>query len=293
MEVVTQLSAIVLPVFMTAGIGLAWAKTGTPFDARLVTSLVYNIGAPALILATFGKVTISPAALGEMALAAILCYASFAAIGTAVLKAARLPLADYLPSLIFPLTGSMGLPVCYFAFGDAGLAFALVYFTLGTVGTFTVGAAIAAGRMTLGHLFKTPAIYAVVVAVAMVMTETKAPAWFLNTTTLLGGVVIPAQLIALGVSLASLRVASMTRSVALSVLRLAMGFAIGWAIGAALDLEPLARAIVLLQSAMPVAVSNYLFAQLYDRQPVEVAGMVLISTALSFATLPLLLLAVL
>jgi predicted permease len=44
---------------------------------------------------------------------------------------------------------------------------------------------------------------------------------------------------------------------------------------------------------MPVAVSNYLFAQLYDRQPAEVAGMVLISTALSFATLPLLLLAVL
>ena len=37
-----------------------------------------------------------------------------------------------------------------------------------------------------------------------------------------------------------------------------------------------ARAVIILQSAMPVAVSNYLFAQLYQREPEEVAGMVLI-----------------
>ena len=47
--------------------------------------------------------------------------------------------------------------------------------------------------------------------------------------------------------------------------------------------------MVILQSAMPVAVSSYLFAQLYGRKPEEVAGMVLISTAVSFLTLPLLL----
>jgi hypothetical protein len=44
---------------------------------------------------------------------------------------------------------------------------------------------------------------------------------------------------------------------------------------------------------MPVAVSSYLFAELHQREPEEVAGMVLVSTAISFATLPLLLLFVL
>lgn len=293
MDLATQLAAIVAPVFICAGIGLAWARVGAVFDARVVTSLVYNVGAPCLILSTFAKVKLSTAALAEMTVAALLCYAVFAAIAWSVLKASRLSIPSYMPSLMFPLTGSMGLPVCYFAFGNEGLALALVYFTLGTVGTFTVGAAIAAGRVTLGFLLRQPAIYAVVLAVLMIETDATMPTWFVNTTTLLGGIVIPAQLIALGVSLAQLRVASVRRSVALAVLRLGMGFAVGWAIGEALALSPLPRAIVLLQSAMPVAVSNYLFAQLYDREPVEVAGMVLISTTISFFTLPFLLILVL
>ena len=59
------------------------------------------------------------------------------------------------------------------------------------------------------------------------------------------------------------------------------------------DLSDLARGAVLIQATMPVAVFNYLFAQYYSRQPEQVAGMVMLSTILSFLTLPLLLWAVL
>ena len=47
---------------------------------------------------------------------------------------------------------------------------------------------------------------------------------------------------------------------------------------------------MLTWSAMPVAVSSYLFAQQFRRKPEEVAGMVVVSTAFSAVTLPLLLL---
>ena len=40
---------------------------------------------------------------------------------------------------------------------------------------------------------------------------------------------------------------------------------------------------------MPVAVFNFLFAVRYGNQPEEVAGLVVVSTLMSFATLPLLL----
>jgi malate permease and related proteins len=210
-------------------------------------------------------------------------------IGALVLMAARLKIADYLPSLMFPLTGSMGLPVCLFAMGEPGLALALVYFMLGTLGTFTVGAAIAAGRVSFKEIVRTPAVYAVFVAVYMVVAEVQAPQWIVNTTALLGGTVIPMQLIALGRSLMQLRFAGVGRSTALGLLRLGMGVAVGWGVAAALGLTGAARAVVILQSAMPVAVSSYLFAQLYGRKPEEVAGMVLISTVVSFLTLPVLL----
>ena len=48
--------------------------------------------------------------------------------------------------------------------------------------------------------------------------------------------------------------------------------------------------MVILESAMPVAVFNYLWAVRYNTAPEVVAGLVLASTALSFDTLPLLLL---
>ena len=293
MEVISQLAAVVLPVFACAGIGLAWARLGWPFDNEVVTSLVYNVGAPCLILVTFARVDLSPEALGAIAGAALAAYGCFALGGMIVLRLARLPPSSYLPSLMFPLTGSMGLPVCFFAFGEAGLALALVYFVLGTIGTFTIGVGVAAGRMSLRTVARTPVIYAVILAVAMELARVEMPRWALNTTGLLAGIVIPIQLIALGLSLSRLRVASFGRSLALSLVRLGMGLGVGLAIAEAMGLDGAARAVVILQSAMPVAVSNYLFAQLYRREPEEVAGMVLISTAISFATLPLLLLLVL
>ena len=51
-----------------------------------------------------------------------------------------------------------------------------------------------------------------------------------------------------------------------------------------------ARGVLIIQSGMPVAVFNYLFSAVYNRAPGEVAGMVLLSTLISFASLPLLLL---
>jgi predicted permease len=47
--------------------------------------------------------------------------------------------------------------------------------------------------------------------------------------------------------------------------------------------------VVVVESAMPVAVFNYLFAVRYNNQPEEVAGMVVTSTVIAFVSLPFLL----
>ncbi len=289
MALIAELAAIVAPVFVCAGIGLVWARRGLPFDNAVVTSLVYNVGAPCLILATFAKVELGADALAEIAAASLAAYAGFAAVGFAVLRAARLGIASYLPAVTFPLTGSMGLPVCLFAFGNEGLALALVFFAFGAIGTFTVGAAIAAGSLSLARIARAPVFYAVVLAVVLEVAGIDLPRWAFNTADLLGGMVIPTQLVALGLALARLRVASLGRSAALALLRLGAGALVGWAVAEAFALGPVASAVVIVQSAMPVAVSSYLFAQMYRRAPEEVAGMVLVSTVLSFATLPFLL----
>ncbi|MBX6323857.1 MAG: AEC family transporter, partial [Rhodospirillaceae bacterium] len=107
---------------------------------------------------------------------------------------------------------------------------------------------------------------------------------------LFAGVTIPLMLLALGVSLARLRVASRGRALALASVRLGGGVVVGVALSWALGLHGAARGVLIIQSAMPVAVFNYLFAQLYRRAPDEVAGAIVTSTAISFLTLPALLL---
>ena len=76
----------------------------------------------------------------------------------------------------------------------------------------------------------------------------------------------------------------------MSALRLGLGFAVGLAVATAMGLEGTVRGVVIFESAMPVAVFNYLWAVRYNTAPEVVAGLVLASTALSFVTLPLLLL---
>ncbi|MDA0652144.1 MAG: AEC family transporter [Proteobacteria bacterium] len=289
MALISELSAIVLPIFICAGIGLLWPRTGQKFDSDLVSTLVYKISVPCLIIAIFAKVSLTPDAVAAVAGAALVIYLVTAAVAALVLRLVRLPMPSYLPSLMFPMVGSMGLPICLFAFGEDGLALALVFFTLGAIGTFTIGAAIAAGRVSYAKLISEPAIWAAVIAIGLLWLDLTPPKWILDTTSLLGGMAIPLQLIALGSSLAQFRVSSLPRGVSLSFLRLALGYGAGFGIAELFDLEGVVRAVVILQSAMPVAVSNYLFAVVYKREPAEVAGMILISTGITFVTLPLLL----
>jgi predicted permease len=61
----------------------------------------------------------------------------------------------------------------------------------------------------------------------------------------------------------------------------------------AFGLEGAAPGAMVLQSTMPVAVFNYLFAELCRRESGEAAGIVVVSTVMSFVTLPLLILFVL
>ena len=281
-----DLFAIIAPVFICAGIGFIWAKQQRPYDVDLVTTLMTNIGTPCLVFYTLTDAKLDPNVFASMALYTFLAIAGFAAIATVVLKIANADLRAYLPSMMLSNCGNMGLPLCLLAFGDAGLALAIGYFSVSAVAQFTAGMMIAAGEMSFRALARIPIIYAVIIAVCFMALNIDPPAIISNTTRILGGMTIPMMLITLGVSLARLQVAALPRSTAMSLLRLIMGFAVGVGLSELMGLEGLERGVIIVQSSMPVAVFNYLFAQRYNRAPEEVAGMVVISTAISFATLP-------
>ena len=288
-----QIFAIIAPVLICAGIGFAWMKLKVGYDVAFVTTLATNIGTPALVYSTLVGQDLGAEGLiermGGMAVASMLAIAAMLAVAAVCLKAMRLSFSSYLPALTFSNAGNMGLPLCLFAFGEPGLALAIIYFAVTCILNFTVGVGLAAGTMSLVQLVRTPIIWAVGISVAVILTGYQAPLWATRTISLIGQLTIPLMLLTLGVALAGLGLRNLGRSTLLALLRLAIGFGTGVAIAWGLDLDRIEGGVLIIQTAMPVAVFNFLFAQRYARAPEDVAGMVLISTIISFLTLPALL----
>ena len=285
----SDLFSIIAPVVICAGIGFLWARLGHSYDTVLVSSLMTNIGAPCLVFSSLLGITVAPADLGQMVGMALAGLGVSALIGGGVLKAAGLSGRAFLAPIIFANTGNMGLPLCLLAFGEKGLALAVTYFTTIVVIHFTIGVGYVSGAASFSALLRIPVLYAVAAALVFIVTGLQAPSWLVKTTGLLGDMTIPLMLITLGVSLSLLKVSGMATAFSLSALRLIMGFSVGVGLSWAFDLEGAVKGVVILQSSMPVAVFNYLFAQRYDRSPEQVAGLVVVSTALSFLSLPFLL----
>lgn len=280
---------IIIPVFLCALVGFVWAKKQFRFDSGFVTLLVTNIGFPCLIFNTLIEVELTGLALRDMGLASLVTLAAFFAIAWPVLRMGGLDTRAFLPAMAFANTGNIGLPLCLLAFGDEGLALGIAYFAVNAVFVFTLGPAIAAGESNLREILKVPLVWAVLAALAIMAIDITVPAWLLRSVGLLGDIAIPLMLITLGVSLAELKISGLTRGLLLSALRLGMGFAVGWVTAMAFGFEGVARGVLIIECAMPAAVFNYLYAARYDNRPTEVAGVVFISTLMSFITLPALL----
>jgi predicted permease len=292
LPLLADLVAVIAPVFLIAALGYGWARAGLPYDGAFITTFMINVATPCLVFATLSRMRFAPGALATMSLAAFGCMALAALAAVPPLLAFRLPLRVYLPALSFPNAGNMGMPLCLFAFGELGLGLAVAFFATLAVLQFTLGPEIAAGRADPKQVLRTPVLYAVAVTLAFRAAGLEMPRWLANTTTLLGDCAVPLMLLSLGVALSRLRLVGIRRAMAVSALRLGLGFAAGLVVAWILRLEGVTRGVVLLESSMPVAVFNYLWAVRYGNAPEEVAAIVLGSTVLSFLTLPLLLLIV-
>ena len=226
-------------------------------------------------MADFGAMSLM--ALGVISLTALAAWP--------ILKVTKLSVRAYLPAVMMPNAGNVGLPLCMFAFGEAGLAYGTAFFIVASLTMFTAGLSISAGSFSFREVFRIPVIYAVAAAFAFTFTGTSVPIWLVNTTSLIGGITIPLMLITLGISLAQLRITGLYRGLALSVLRISAGFLIALAFAEAFDLDRISRGVLILQSSMPVAIFTYVIAERYHTEPEDVAGMAVISTFLMFVIL--------
>ena len=285
---ISEVLTVVAPVFIIAGLGYFWVKRELPFDNATISSLVMYVGSPCLIYSALTSNAAETAALGTMGASAFLVILMSLIFSWVFLKIAGWKLTTYLPALIHPNCGNMGLPLVLLAFGQEGLALGMAYFFVNSISQYTLGMAISSGQFDIRQLMKQPIIWAVIFVLTVILGDFQMPKWFNSTTSILAGLTIPAMLIMLGTSLANLNIASLQETLTISFLRILLGLGLGLLVIEMLSLSGIMAGIVLLQSAMPSAVFNYVFADRFNRESDKVAAVILQSTLISALSLPLL-----
>ncbi|MCA1771840.1 MAG: AEC family transporter [Halomonas sp.] len=284
-----ELFAVMAPVLAGAGLGFTWVRLGQPYPVDFVTRLVFNIGTPSLVLASLAGAEIDASTFGRTMLATAMVIICMAGATFFVAKLLSRDWRVLLSPMMYPNTGNMGLPVVLYAFGSAGFVYGITVMVTVSLFQFTVGTMLASRGNPIKSLAKTPTVYAIAIAMALLLTDTELPLWLANSVDLMSGFTVPLMLITLGVSLASIQVKSLRSGLGFSLVRIPLAAAAAWLIAELMGLPPLAQGILVLQMSMPVAVFNYLFAQRAQREPAYVASLVFCSTLLALLYVPVLL----
>ncbi len=280
---------ITAPVFILGAVGYIWVRLGFEYRVEFVTRLTMTLSVPCLIFVALMTAKIDPAALAALSIASFVAYAIVSVVFIVVLKLRGLPFSTYLAPLVFGNTGNLGLPLALFAFGEAGLSYAVVVFAVMAILSFTIGVWVVSGGGSLMRVVKEPIVAATVLGALFLWQGWSTPVFLTNALELIGQMAIPIMLITLGVAVARLETRDMGQAVWLSGLKALVCAAAAWFAARWMGLAPIPTAVLIVQISTPVAVTSYLLAEKYGAEAQPVAGMVVASTILSVITLPLIL----
>ncbi len=289
MELYLKLIDVLFPVFFVIGVGYYLGKKDSNFDTTFITNFAGNIGTPAMIFYTITTTGITLDIFIEYFIYALIIIGGFSLVGLFFLFILKKDVISELPPLILPNTGNMGVPICLFAYGTAGLGIASAIASVIILLHFTLGVLLAKKSFSLEILIKNVPIYAILASIIFLYFRWDVPGYIENTTFLLTYTTIFLVLMSLGIALSRFEVVSWTKASILGAVRVIIGPIIGFSLIKYLDLDGFAAGVLLIQSAMPSAVLTYLVGSMYsDKKVVDsVASVIVTSTVMSLITVPI------
>ena len=287
---------VILPTFLVAAVGAGLQRWRSLGVGALGPVAMYLLS-PALVLN--GLLTTElPAAISlrvvVAAFAAMTIMLALAFVLSALVRHPRSLQSGFTLATGFPNAGNMGIPVAFLAFGDQGLAVAIIVFVVQGSLSWPIGIYVAArgrahGFAPLIAAVKVPTLYAVPVALVMRTAGWDLPFTLERPIEMLADATIPVMLIVLGFQLGQGIDWARWRSLLSSgTLRLVAAAGIGYLVTLAVGLEGTAQQTVVLVAAMPTAVFTAILATEFDAEPKFVTSTVIMSTLASIGTLTVL-----
>ncbi|MFL2683052.1 MAG: AEC family transporter [Alphaproteobacteria bacterium] len=280
-----QLFPIIIPIIIIIFVGYIWNKIGNNLNQTEITNIITWIGAPCLIFNTLIKLESSVFLLKDMILSAIFMVLSMFLFSYILLKLINFPIRTFINPMSFSNSGNLGMTISLFAYGSLGLELAVIVFMITSILHFTLGVSIWSGNWSTRFLIKTPVIYAVFLALSINFFSIELPKTLTNTTSVLAGITIPLLLFTMGISLNKISYKLDYKIIILIILRIFMAFTMAYLIIYLLNINGIAKNIILLQAFLPAPIFTYLFASQYNVQPDKVANYLMTSTIISLFTI--------
>lgn len=288
----------ILPIFFGIACGFLFGLRFKP-DVQVLSRVTFYIFSPSLVFNGLVHSSLVSDELLQLVLFTVLVTLIVGSLGLLIARVVQLDASTtrgLLLVIMFVNGGNYGLGVVERAFGEAGLARAIVYFTTSTVLVYTVGVAIAAGgngrglRGVVRNVFSVPPVYAALGALLLrgagIDLATSALEPIAAGIEVLAGASIPCMLIILGIQLSRTSIASDLRlALAAGGIRLVLGSLSAFGVAALLGLNGLAQQAAIVEASMPSAVITIILATEYGAAPALVTSTVLLSTLLSPLTL--------
>jgi predicted permease len=286
MDLFEVVAASVAPAFIIIGLGYLFGRRGLVDISQFVNFVIY-LGTPSLIIDALATHNIDPSSMLTTALAAAFVVFGVGALAFAYTRITGDRSSEVLLCSMFGNTGNIPWPLALFAFGDAGLAYQVVYAVMTATLLYSVGVGIAAGKSRGALSFlKLPLVYASVIGVVLSVFDVHLPAVIMRPIGMLADTTIPLLLFTLGIEIGRARPGLSRPVLAIVSLRVLGGAAAGLLFLALVNPPLEVRRAVILASCAPSAVHAFMLSAKYNGQAPRAASAVFYSTLAAMIYLP-------
>ncbi|PZO13406.1 MAG: transporter [Leptolyngbya foveolarum] len=290
-EIGAVLVSAVLPVALVALVGV-WIGRRFSLDLRTLARVNIYALLPALVITGLYESELALGSALGIVVGFLLNCGVLYGVAIALGRVFRLPIESrksLVATTLLANSGNIGLPFILFALGEAGLARAIVYLVASSIFIASVGPIILKGegvavgmRVTLSL----PVFWATLGGIILLRLSWAVPVPIDRALQLLSGAAIPVSLLTLGIQLSQTRLNFGWYELFAACLRLFVSPLSAFTLGRLLGLEGLDLTVLVMQSAMPVAVNTLIWVTELGGDTDRVAKTIVLSTIMSFATLP-------
>jgi predicted permease len=284
---------VILPVFLIFALGYVGQKR-LRLDVRSLSTASMYLMSPLLVFRTLYTANIDRQYIYVTVYSLALCLILIGCVKiTARIRGyTKSEESGLILATAFMNSGNLGVPVILFAFGQAGLHYAIVIMVvqtilMSTLGIYYAAKGSAAGEQAIASVVKMPIIHAAVLGLLWNVWGWEVPRCLLQVIDFVADAAIPTIMLALGMQLAEIPLNRLDwEKVSFSLLsRLILSPVIAWCIAIWLPVDPLLKQVMVVAAAMPSAANTTMYSLQFGSEPKLVSGITLLSTVISAVSL--------